>query len=230
MGNAKSTKHQPMLSPAAMSKGDTGPEELTEIQELLETLAEILDTTGSGIVWLDERHRVLSTTKSARHVLKEAGVSYEIDQPMAVQNKREDREFQQTLNRAVPPVGVNAVAGSVIVKRRDGLPPLMLRISPVKSGGKPLPISRVAAQVQVVDPQLEIEIDPKVISNALGLTQAEAEVAVFLTNGKTVREIAKSTNREESTIRSHVKRILAKREISRQANLLLSVRSYGVAR
>ena len=207
------------------STGDSAP-----AKELLESLAETLDTTGSAIVWLDFRQRVVKSTESAQHVLREAGVSYEINQPMVVQNKREDHEFQQILQHALQPAGATAASGFAIVTRHDGRPPLMLRVTPVSSGGNELSESRIAALVMILDPQYGIEIEPDIVQRALNLTRAEAEVAVYLAQGKTVLQIAQSTNRLESTIRSHVKRILAKRGRSRQMDLVLEVLTYSNAR
>ena len=53
----------------------------------------------------------------------------------------------------------------------------------------------------------------------------ESRVAVLLAEGMSVREIAITTGREESTIRSHVKRIFAKHGLSRQADLVRLVLS-----
>ncbi len=198
--------------------------------ELLESLAETLESNGSRIVWLDVQQRVLKSTGSAQHVLGEAGVTYEIDQPMVVRNKQEDRELKKILRRALPPIGAIATAGSVIVTRPNGLPPLVLSVTPVSSDGNDHPASRVAALLLISDPQHGFEIDPKIIQSAFGITWTEAKVAVDLAHGKTVREIATSTGRVESTVRSHVKRILAKRELSRQADLILEVLSYGIGR
>ena len=47
----------------------------------------------------------------------------------------------------------------------------------------------------------------------------------LLADGKTVRDIALATGRRESTIRSHVKHMLAKHGLSRQADLVRLVLS-----
>ena len=65
---------------------------------------------------------------------------------------------------------------------------------------------------------------------ALGLTAAESRVAVLLAQGMSVREIAVATGRRESTIRTHVKHMFAKHEISRQADLVRLVQSLASAR
>lgn len=214
---------------AATNPGRAAPDKPNEAKELLESLAGNLDTAGAAILWLDFRQRVVKSSESAQHVLREAGVTYTANQPMVARNKRENHELQQVLRNALPPAGAMATEGLAIVTRANGLPPLLLRVTPVRGGDSP-PESQVAALVVIFDPQHEFEIDPGIVQKALGLTRAEAEIAVLLSQSRTVREIAKSTCREESTIRSHVKRTLAKRGFSRQMDLVLEVLAYGTGR
>ena len=72
-------------------------------------------------------------------------------------------------------------------------------------------------------------IDPAVAAAALGLTGMESRVAVLLAEGMNVREVAAATGRKESTIRSHVKHMFAKHQLSRQADLVRLVQSLGSA-
>ena len=67
----------------------------------------------------------------------------------------------------------------------------------------------------------------RVAAATLGLTAMEARVAVLLAQGMSVRGIAAATGRRESTIRSHVKHMLAKHRFSRQAELVRLVQALG---
>ena len=51
-----------------------------------------------------------------------------------------------------------------------------------------------AALVLVVDPEERPRIDPRLVAEVLGLTPAESELAVMLSQGKTVRDIATERN------------------------------------
>ena len=57
----------------------------------------------------------------------------------------------------------------------------------------------------------------------LGLTAAEAEIAVLLAEGCTVREIAATTGRGYSTVRTHLKHIFTKLGSSRQFEVAQTV-------
>ena len=77
----------------------------------------------------------------------------------------------------------------------------------------------------VIDPASQTRIDPAVAAAALGLTAMESRVAVLLTEGKNVGEVAEATGRGESTIRTHLKHMFAKHRLARQADLVRLVRS-----
>ena len=66
-----------------------------------------------------------------------------------------------------------------------------------------------------VDPAGRAVVAPEVVTAALGLTPAESQIAVWLAEGKTVRNIALATGRSEGTVRWHVKHILRKHGLSR---------------
>ena len=61
-----------------------------------------------------------------------------------------------------------------------------------------------------------VRIDPDRVAALLGLSPAEAAIAVALVEGRTVREIAAATGREYATVRTHLKRVFAKLGVSRQ--------------
>ena len=81
----------------------------------------------------------------------------------------------------------------------------------------------------VANPARRTRIDPAVAAAALGLTGMESRVAVLLAEGMNVREVAAATGRRESTIRTHVKHMFAKHQLSRQADLVRLVQSLGSA-
>jgi DNA-binding CsgD family transcriptional regulator len=76
----------------------------------------------------------------------------------------------------------------------------------------------VAAPVALAPP------DPvQVMRDRLGLTRAEAEVALDLSQGRTPREIADARGRSLVTVRNQIKAAMARVEAGRQADLVLRV-------
>ena len=88
-----------------------------------------------------------------------------------------------------------------------------------------LPIS------SLVEPGGHPRLDPDVVARTLGLTPAESQVAVWLADGKSVRDIARATGLTENAIYWHLKQIYHKLPISsRQVDLVrlvLSIAEFG---
>ena len=64
---------------------------------------------------------------------------------------------------------------------------------------------------------------PGLVGATLGLSPAETEIAVLLAQGRTTREIAATTGRGYSTVRTHLKHIFAKLGVSRQVEVAQQV-------
>ena len=185
-----------------------------------ETLTELLEASGLGVMHLDGRGRVVAVNDQARDLLRTGDGVLDRDGLLFARLQRDNDDLQRLLNRALPPFGVRGAGGSTIVRREDNLPPLVLHVHPVEWEKADFPYSPVAALVLVVDPVSGAASDPAVVAAALDLTGMESRVAVLLAQSMSVREIATTTGRKESTIRSHVKHIFAKHGLSRQAELV----------
>ena len=97
---------------------------------------------------------------------------------------------------------------------------------PVTNGEAHHRSREVAALVLVVDPVDRARVDPALVQAALGLTPAQAAVAVLLAEGRTPRQIAAATGRRYSTVRTHLKHIYIRLGVARQlavAQLVLAL-------
>lgn len=84
-------------------------------------------------------------------------------------------------------------------------------------------------RVVVVDPRRLRRIDRRILTESLGLTPTESEVAALLAEGLSVKAIAKARGSSEHTVRVHVKNSLRKLRVSRQMDLVQIVQmSVGV--
>ena len=189
------------------------------------TLAELLDTTGVGIIQLDARGRIVAVNDRARDVLRSGAGVFDAGGFLFARLPRDDADLQGLLSRALPRFGTQGAGGSMIVRRTGAGLPLVLHVNPVGRQETDIGAWPVAALVLVVDSSSGAGIDAGVAAAALDLTEMESQVAVLLTQGMSVGEIAVATGRKESTVRSHVKRMFAKHGLSRQAELVRLVRS-----
>ncbi len=194
------------------------------------TLTEMLDRTGLGIIQLDARGRILAANDRARDVLRTGDGLRDSNGFLYARAPRDNVDLQALLQRALPPLGAKGTGGSTIVRRPGDLPPLVLGVNPMGYWESGFSVSPVAALVMLVDPGFGAAIDPAVVAAALDLTGMESRVAVLLAQGMSVSQIATTTGRKESTIRSHVKQIFAKHGFSRQAELVRLVQSLAGAR
>ena len=126
---------------------------------------------------------------------------------------------------ALPASGAVAVSGSMVLRRSSVVPPFVVHVKPV---GVPHPdhgARHVAALVLIVEPGRQHRINPDLVATTLELTPAETQVAVWLAEGKSVRDMADTTGHTKGAIYWHLQRIYQKHSISRQADLVRLVLS-----
>ncbi len=206
---------------------------LAEVEALGRSFAELLDNSRSGMVQLDRRGRIVAANDIALQLLREGDGVCDPGGFLSASAPEDEAKLLALLARALPPIGVQGVSGSMSVKRSEGLSPLVLHVNPVADPEVDFRPRRAAALVLIVDARRKSRIDLHVVAAILGLTPAESEVAVSLAEGRDVREIATATGRKESVIRWHLKQIFDKLGIARQAEvaqLVLSLANVPEAR
>ena len=202
---------------------------LADADALGASFAKLLETTGLGIIQLDGRGRIVAANDRARDLLRTGDGLFDKGGYLHARTWEDNANLQGLLTRALPRFGGQGAGGSTMVRRSSALPPLVLHVNPVGRRETDFHLWPVAALVLVADPASHTRIDPAVAAAALGLTGMESRVAVLLAEGMSVREVAAATGRGESTIRSHVKHMFAKHELSRQAELVRLVLSLAGA-
>ena len=113
----------------------------------------------------------------------------------------------------------------MLLRRSPVLPPFVVHVKPV---GVPQPdygARHVTALVLVVEAGRQHRVSPDVVARTLELTPGEARVAVWLAEGKSVRDMAEATGRTEGAIYRNLKQIYRKQSISRQVDLVRLVLS-----
>ena len=193
------------------------------------SLADLLATTGLGIIQLDGRGRIAAANDRALALLRTGDGLVDKDGVLCADVPADDAVLQGLLTRALPPFGGQGAGGSMMVRRAADPQPLLVHLMPI---GRPEPAVRTwpgAALVVVADPARRPRLDPALVAAGLGLTPMESRVAVLLTEGKSLREVAAATGRKATTIRWHLRQIFAKRGIARQAELVRLVLSLAGA-
>lgn len=189
------------------------------------SLAELLDSTGVGVIHLDRRGRIVEANGLASDILRRGDGLSDWGGFLGAWLPADNSRLQELLASAIPPLGGQAVGGTATVRRISGLPRFLLHFIPV--GGRQLDfgIRPVAVLVLVVDAATRPSPDAKWVAAVLGLSAAESQVAVMLAEGRTPRDIAVATGRRETTVKVLLRRAYRKLGISRQVDLVRLVLS-----
>ena len=186
---------------------------------------EELENPRIGIVHLDRRGRILAVNDRALSLLRQGEWLSDEDGVLQARAPDDQRRLARLVADALPTSNAVAVSGSMRLGRSSGLPPLGVHVKPM---GVPQPdygARHLAALVLIVEPGSLPRIDPGLVAAILGLTPAESQVAVWLAEGKSVRDMATATGLTEGAIYWHLKQIYQKLPISRQVDLVRLVLS-----
>ena len=146
-----------------------------------------------------------------------------------------DRNSQRGLERTIrggDPLREDDRGGIAFIARPSGRRALMSRAVRLAREGtiglSTAPRSGARKLLLVVDLDAESVVTSEVALRSLGLTVAEARVAAMVGGGRSSRETAASLGVTEGTVRSHLKHVFSKTEVSRQSELTRLVQALSV--
>ena len=189
------------------------------------SLTGLLETTRSGVIHLDRRGRIVEANDRARGILRQADGLSDPGGFLGAWLPADNDNLQRLLARVLPSFGSQGVSGSITIGRLSRQPRLVVHINPVTDSHSEFRNRHVAALVLIVDPASQPRINPRLVAEILGLTPAEGQVAAMLSEGKTVRDIATATSRQEGAVYWLLHQIYRKHGISRQVDLVRLVLS-----
>ncbi len=187
------------------------------------TLTALLDNLRIGIIHLDRRGKIVEANDRARGILRRRDGLSDQDGALRPVEAFERVGLEGLVAGALPRAG--ATGGSMPLGRASGLRPLVVHVKPVAAPQPDYGARHVAALALIVEPGRRRLIDADLVAGALGLTPAEAQVAVWLAAGKSVGEIAEVTGCTKDAIYWHLKQIYQKQGVSRQVDLVRLVLS-----
>ena len=184
-----------------------------------------VDQLSMATIILDTRGGVLTTNALAAALLKD-------DAGLRLRNGRlqlERRDANQALQDALDNVlraqqaGRASLVRALRIARPGGRPPLGLVIKPVPvAEGVDGQVGPCAA-VFISDPEQRDHASQQILGELFSLTPAEANVAILLSRGLSLTEVAEAQNISPHTARAQLKSIFAKTGATRQAELVRMV-------
>ena len=193
---------------------------MADAEAMGSSLSAMLDNTRTGIIHLARLGRIVEANDRALEILaRRDGLSVQGGY-LGAWLPADDVRLQRLLAGAMPASGVHGVAGSMTIGRPSNLPRLVLHASPVRVRRPHVRARLIAALVLVVEPEIPPRLDARLVREVFGLTAAESEVAVMLSLGRSVRDIAVTTGRKPGTVHDLIKRANKRLGISRQVDLV----------
>ena len=192
--------------------------------------AALLDNPRIGVLHLDRRGRIMEVNDRAGSILRQGDGLSDRDGVLRAREAADRLRLERLVASALPASGAVAAGGSMLLGRGSGSPPLVVHVKPVAVPQADYGARHVAALILIVEPGRGHRIDPDLVAGTLGLTPMESRVAVWLAQGRSVREMAEATGHTEGSIYWHLKQIYQKQPVSRQADLVrlvLSITEFG---
>ena len=189
------------------------------------TVTGLLDNSRVGVVHLDRRGRILEVNDRARDILRNGDGLSDRDGTLRARAPADQARLERLVGGALPASNAPPVSGSILLRRSSLLPPFVVHVKPVAVPQPDYGARHVAALMLIAEPGRRHRISPEVVATTLELTPGETQVAVWLAEGKSVRDMAEATGRTEGAIYRHLKHIYQKQSISRQADLVRLVLS-----
>ena len=201
---------------------------LAKAEALGASLTALLDTPRIGVICLDRRGQIVEANDRARALLRQGDGLVDRGGVLSARVPADQAGLERLVADALPTSSAPAVSGSMRLQRASARPPFVVHVKPVGIRHLDLGARRVAAQVLLVEPGHHARIDPALVAATLGLTPVESEIAAWLAEGRTVREIAGASGHTTGSVYWYLNQIYRKQGIARQADLVRLVLSVAV--
>jgi len=177
----------------------------------------VLNEIGTPLMLLDEDCRLIQSNQAADAILRQGdGIHIHSGLLMTMAANLTTR-LQSSLRQTM----LSGRESVMPVARRSGRVPFVVKFNRV--AGK-----HDVCLCTMVDTESGIAPNPAILVELYSLTHAEARLAVALSEGQTVQDVAASFNIKVSTVRSHLRTVFAKTGTCRQSDLVRLVLTLGI--
>ena len=185
---------------------------------LLESATAVLNRLPMGVIMVAAEGNILFMNEKATGFLNTGdGLMITADRNCVATEPSENKALSQLLADTLSPDTSTRNEGdfAISLTRRQKDSPLTVMVAPLGTGkaGK-------GAVLFVSDPMEPVDISTDMICRLYTLTPAEGRLALGLTNGRTLDDMAAEWSVSMHTVRSQLRQIFRKTETSRQSELV----------
>jgi DNA-binding CsgD family transcriptional regulator len=184
-------------------------------------LGEALDTVGHGIIIVGSGGLLINLNSAAQCIARaEDGVRIRSGRIIA---DRADTglQLQRAIHLALGAEGSKVRSGrSFLCARPSGKRPYVVHVLPLHRGGTDETLTGARALVLIIDPEHQPEPPAALLRRLHGLTKTEAQIALRVSRGADLKQIAEEQSISLATVRTHLQHVFDKTDTHRQAELV----------
>ncbi|MEH6474629.1 MAG: hypothetical protein V7727_03020 [Sneathiella sp.] len=195
-----------------------GQQQSAETAPLLESATAVLNRLPMGVILVTATSQVLFYNGKAKLFLdREDGLILDKNRICRATIQSENKQLAELLSNALSPSSESKNEGdfAMSVTRNESDTPLTVMVAPIGTG-----VAGKGAVLFVSDPVEPVELSIDAICNLYSLTPAEGRLALGLTNGFKLDDLAEEWGVSMHTVRSQLRQIFRKTDTSRQSELV----------
>ena len=193
---------------------------MTELQSRSASIQSAADMSPTGMIFFDSTGRILCMNRSASALVAQKDGLLARADGLRAERTQESAHLDLLIRQAIATSAGNGLhPGGAILISRKSLPSLHVLVVPTRNLDLALPAS-AAAVVFVVDPSRRLRPATEILSGLYRLTPAESRVALLLSDGKSLPEIAQILGVSRNTLKTQVAGVYTKTGTSRQSQLV----------
>lgn len=180
-----------------------------------------LDAVRHGLLVVASGNQLVHVNSAAEAILRAhdgLGVSAGC---LTAASPHADQQLHRAVEGAVAGGGCEVRGGrSFTCGRPSGMRPYVIHVLPLHRRDSDEMLRRALALVLIVDPEHEAEPVAALLRRLYGLTHTEAEVAIQMMRGGTLKQISEQLSISPTTVRTHLQHVFDKTDTHRQAELV----------
>lgn len=184
-------------------------------------LTEALEVVRHGMVVVGPGCLVINVNGPAREILDAGDGLHYGSGHISATTAHAQRDLHRAVRDALPSDGSGLRRSRTFACHRpSGKRPYVVHVLPLHRGPIEQMSSETTALLLIIDPEREPEPAAALLCRLYGLTHAETEVALRISRGVSVKQVADELSVSYQTVRSHLQRVFTKTDTHRQGELI----------